>query len=160
MTLTLYLGLNDILEETQASNKKGFLREVSAFIASRHGGTNAKDIERILVEREKLGSTGLEEEAAIPHGKVNGLKECIVCFARSSKGIDFEGENQKPKKLFFVVLVSGNDQMKHLKILARVAKLLKQKSLRRGLLEAKSVEEIYRIIEERDALLGEDGLSS
>lgn len=160
MVLTSYLEPRDILEETQASNKEGFLKEVSAFIASRHEGTRAKDIERVLIERERLGSTGLEEEAAIPHGKVDGLKECIVCFARSSKGIDFDGENQKPKKLFFVVLVSRNDRMKHLKILARVAKLLKQKSLRKGLLEAKSAEEIYRIIEEQDALLGEDALTS
>lgn len=159
MALTSYLGPGDILEETQASNKEELLKEVSVFIASRHEGTNAEDIERILVERERLGSTGLNEEVAIPHGKVKGLKECIVCFARSSKGIDFGGENDTPKKLFFVVLVPKNDQTKHLKILSRVAKLLRQKSLRKGLLEAKSPETIYRIIEEQDAQLGEDILS-
>jgi len=156
MILGDVLSANDIIENSKAGSKEEFIREVSQFIAKNHRGIDPKELENILIEREKLGSTGLEEEIAIPHGKLKSLSEYVICFARNLKGIDFLSLDRKLKKLFFVVIVPANNQTKQLKLLARISKIVKNKEFRKKLLEAKTAREIHQLIEERDSAFEEN----
>ncbi|HSQ77361.1 MAG TPA: PTS sugar transporter subunit IIA, partial [Nitrospirota bacterium] len=80
---------NLVLEELQATDKIGVLREFAAHL--KHAGkvADAEELVRVLVERESLGSTGIGDGVAIPHGKLGVLRDMIVAFGRSSNGVDF-----------------------------------------------------------------------
>ena len=107
-----------------------------------------------LLEREKLGSTGIQDGVAIPHGKFKTLPYMVVLFGRSMKGIDFQAFDNKPTHLFFVLLAPEEATSEHLKLLARLSRLLKKQSLREALLQAKDAEEIYQTLCEEDKKLG------
>ena len=102
------------------------------------------------MERERLGSTGIGEGVAIPHGKFHGITEPIISFGRSLKGLDFESMDGQPVFLFFLLVAPENSASIHLKALARIAKILKNSSLRKSLMEVTTREEIYEAIIQDD----------
>jgi len=104
----------------------------------------------ILIQREKLGTTGIGDGVAIPHGKISDLDEIIVAFGRSLKGVAFDSVDGKPVKLFFLLLAPENSAGQHLKVLAQISKMLKTPNFRKKLIEAKTKEELYRTIVEQD----------
>jgi PTS system nitrogen regulatory IIA component len=104
----------------------------------------------VLVEREKLGSTGIGDGIAIPHGKMVGLGELMLSFGRSRAGVDFDSLDGKPAHLFFLVVAPDNSAGTHLKALARISRLLKSNAVRQELMEASDAREIYEIIESQD----------
>ncbi len=104
-----------------------------------------------LLERERLGSTGIGEGIAIPHGKVPGLPALMACFGRAPKGIDFRAIDGKPTYLFFALFAPENSAGVHLKALARVSRIFKGAAFRQSILDAKDAAEIYRLIETEDA---------
>jgi len=104
-----------------------------------------------LLEREKLGSTGIGEGVAIPHGKVPGLPGLIASFGRSVQGIDFRAIDGRPTHLFFALFAPENSAGAHLKALARISRIFKNPAFRESILRAPSAEEIYRLIEAEDA---------
>ncbi|BDG09925.1 PTS sugar transporter subunit IIA [Anaeromyxobacter paludicola] len=104
----------------------------------------------ILVEREKLGSTGIGDGVAIPHGKVPGLPALVASFGRSRAGVDFRAIDGKPTHLFFTLFAPENSAGAHLKALARISRLFKNAGFRAAILEAKDAAEIYRLIETED----------
>ncbi len=105
---------------------------------------------KVLLEREKLGSTGIGEGIAIPHGKYKGIDRILVSFGRSVEGVDFDAMDGKLTHLFFLLLLPDSASGLHLKILARISKLLKNARVRERILRSNSREEIYRIIVEED----------
>jgi PTS system nitrogen regulatory IIA component len=104
-----------------------------------------------LVEREKLGSTGIGEGVAIPHGKVPGLPGLVASFGRSERGVDFRAIDGKPTFLFFSLFAPENSAGAHLKALARISRIFKNPGFRDAILRAGSAEDIYRLIEAEDA---------
>ena len=104
----------------------------------------------VLLEREKLGSTGIGDGIAIPHGKLAGLDEMVVAFGRSREGIDFEAMDGKPVHLFFLLMAPENSAGQHLKALAKISRMLKDAGFRKNLLEAKTHDDLVRIIAEKD----------
>ena len=88
MKLVEILSPDMLLPELAATDKDAAIREICAFIAKQRN-LRAEDIVKTLLEREKLGSTGIGEGVAIPHGKLAGLDRLQACFARSGRGIDF-----------------------------------------------------------------------
>ncbi len=104
----------------------------------------------VLLEREKLGSTGIGDGIAIPHGKLAGLDEMVIAFGRSREGIDFEAMDGKPVHLFFLLMAPENSAGQHLKALAKISRMMKDELYRRALLEAKTHEDLVRIIAEKD----------
>jgi PTS system nitrogen regulatory IIA component len=104
----------------------------------------------VLIERERLGSTGIGDGIAIPHGKLANLDELLLSFGRSVSGVDFDSLDGKPAHLFFLVVAPENSAGTHLKALARISRLLKSNVVRRELMEAKDAGGIYRIIEAQD----------
>jgi PTS system nitrogen regulatory IIA component len=104
-----------------------------------------------LLDREKLGSTGIGEGVAIPHGKVPGLPGLLASFGRSTAGVDFRAIDGRPTHLFFALFAPENSAGTHLKALARISRIFKTPSFRDAILHAASAEEIFRLIEAEDA---------
>ena len=109
----------------------------------------AKVIE-VLQQREKLGSTGIGDGLAIPHGKISSLAEIVVAFGRSKKGVDFDSLDGKPVHIFFLLLAPENSVGQHLKALARIYKMLKTANFRQKLIETESKSDLYKLIIEQN----------
>lgn len=140
-----------ILSDLKAGGKKEAIEEM-AKLAVRHDERLKLDLLLdVLLEREKLGSTGIGDGVAIPHGKVPGIDEVIAVFARSIEGIDFESMDDKKAHLFFLLIAPENSSGAHLKALAKISRLMKEPKFRMGLMEAKSREEILRAFSEEDS---------
>jgi PTS system nitrogen regulatory IIA component len=111
---------------------------------------NSSSIIDILKQRESLGSTGIGDGVAIPHGKVSDIHDIVMAFGRSEDGIAFESLDGKPVYLFFMVLAPENSAGQHLKILARISRMIKDEYFRKKLLEASSKNDLYNIITEQE----------
>jgi PTS system nitrogen regulatory IIA component len=133
----------------KARNKREVLGELADMVAKKEG-LEIRTLVPVLEEREKLGSTGIGDGIAIPHGKLRGLKKLVASFGRSSKGVDFESIDGKPAHLFFLLMAPENTAGMHLKALARISRLLKDTKFRERLLESKTTQEVYKVLQEED----------
>ena len=150
MKITDFIKKNNIIVDLKGKNKLDILTELVTTIVNKNPILDKNRMIEALLEREKLGSTGIGEGVAIPHGKVESLEKLIACFGRSSNGVDFRSIDNKPTHLFVVLLAPMNSTGVHLRALARISRLLKESSLRKKLIEAKDASEIYNIIETED----------
>jgi PTS system nitrogen regulatory IIA component len=139
-----------VLEEIKATDKMGVIREFAAHL--KHAGkvADAEELVRVLVERESLGSTGIGDGVAIPHGKLGVIHDMIVAFGRSSTGVDFQSLDCKPAYLFFLLVTPVDKPGDHLKTLARISRILKNPVLRDNLRHAAHRQELQRLICEED----------
>jgi len=142
-----------IAADLKSTGKNEVLAELTDAIV---GGTSSLDREeviKVLQERELLGSTGIGEGVAIPHGKLKDIDQLLLSFGRSRSGVDFDSMDGKPAHLFFLLVAPEESVGVHLKTLARISKLLKNPAVRRRLIDATDSEDLYRIIvEEEDKL--------
>ena len=129
MKLSEILEEDNIIPDLKARDKKRVLEELAEAIASHKPSLDANSLVGVLLERERLGSTGIGDGVAIPHGKFEGISEPIISFGRSLKGLDFESMDGQPAFLFFLLVAPENSASIHLKALARIAKILKNSSL-------------------------------
>jgi PTS system nitrogen regulatory IIA component len=134
----------------RATTKKGVLEELSNVLVERGKLPDHEKVVEVLLEREKLGSTGIGDGIAIPHGKMRGIKELVISFGRSIKGVDFESIDNKPTHLFFLLVAPENSAGVHLKALARISRLLKDSSFRNRLMEARDRQDLFMVIAEED----------
>jgi len=149
MKITDVLSQESILADLQAQNKKGIIKELGAPVA-RIAGVNQEVLERVLMERERLGSTGIGGGIGIPHGKMKDLESLVLGFGLSRKGVDFESIDNQPTHIFFLLLTPENSTGLHLKLLARISRILKNDPFKERLLNAADGDEIYTIIKEED----------
>lgn len=106
---------------------------------------------QILMERERLGSTGIGHGVAIPHGKTPDLDHSMVVFGRSVEGVDFGAIDSQPVHLFFMLAApEASHAGLHLQALARISRLVKDPLFRSALLEAADADAIWEIIREHD----------
>jgi PTS system nitrogen regulatory IIA component len=143
------LSREAICADLKASDKKGVLEELATPVATA-AGINRDDIIRVLMERERLGSTGIGGGIGIPHGKLKELDRLLLGFGLSRTGVDFESMDGKPTHIFFLLLTPENSTGLHLKVLARISRILKNEPFKEKLLAADSTEEIYATIREED----------
>lgn len=139
-----------IFDNLSSSSKEEALDELATLIASQLDGVSQSDISSVLKVRERLGSTGTEDGIAIPHGKLSKLETTVVALARSTKGIDFDSRDKKPAKIFAVLLAPEHEVTTHLKLLARLSRLLSSKTLRDNIISAKNASEICRVLKSED----------
>ena len=142
-----------IIPELEAKNKEEVLRELSRALAELHSDIDQEEVLRILLEREKLGSTGLEDGIAIPHGKMESLNRILAVFGRSVEGLDFESIDGSPTHLFFLLMAPENSASANLKALARISRALKDEEFRGKLMGAADGESIFRVIADEDEKL-------
>lgn len=140
-----------IIEELAAADKNGVIAEFARLLQTAGKVRDADDLVRVLSERETLGSTGIGEGIAIPHAKLPLLREMIVAFGRSSRGVDFHSVDGKPAHLFFLLVTPDDNPGEHLRTLARISRILKNRALREQLMRAPRCGEIQRLIAEEDA---------
>ena len=150
MKLSEIIVEDNIIMELKAKDKRVVLEELAEVIATHDPSIDKGTLVKILVERERLGSTGIGDGVAIPHGKFNGLKSPLMSFGRSREGLDFESMDEQPAYLFFLLIAPENAAGIHLKVLARIAKNLKSSAFRKKLMEASSKNEIYQTIIQTD----------
>jgi nitrogen PTS system EIIA component len=150
MRLTDVLKEDFILTDLKSRKKTELLEEMISNISDKVGGLDRKKVLETVIERERLGTTGIGNGIAIPHGKVRGVDEIRVFFGRSKKGIDFDSMDKMPVYLFFMILAPENSAAAHLKILASISHLFRNQGLRADLMKAESRSEIYEIIAEAD----------
>jgi nitrogen PTS system EIIA component len=139
-----------VIEDLKADCKHDALVELAARIGKKELGGDPQAIVKVLLDREKLGSTGIGDGIAIPHGKIKGLDGMVITFGRSKKGIDFEALDNRPAHLFFLLLAPETSAGKHLKALAKISRMLKDKAFRKKLMDAKSGTDLYRMIMDQD----------
>jgi len=101
-----------------------------------------------LFAREKLGSTGLGQGIAIPHGRIKGLKDAVGSMIRTREAIPFDAPDGQPVKLIFVLLVPERATDTHLQILSELAQLFSDKTFREQLLNATDADSVHRLIAE------------
>jgi PTS system nitrogen regulatory IIA component len=134
-----------IVLELESTDKKSLLREMAEAAQKNNSELNFETIQQVLMEREQLGSTGVGNGVAIPHGKLHGLEQCMVCFGRSTKGIGFEAKDNKPVHLVVMILSPVNMAEEYLQTLARVSKLMNSESRRNEFLHADSKKNIQQL---------------
>jgi PTS system nitrogen regulatory IIA component len=139
-----------IIEDIQATDKQGVIREFAGLLTTTSRITNEDELVRVLLEREALGSTGIGDGVAIPHGKLHMIPEMIVAFGRSVRGVDFDSMDARPVHLFFLLVTPEDRPGEHLRALARISRILKNPLLREGLRCAHHREELLRLIYEED----------
>ena len=139
-----------ILSDLKAHDKKGALEELSQIIREQEPSLNKGSLLQVLLERERLGSTGIGDGIALPHGKSKSIDRLLISFGRSLEGLDFDAIDEQPAYLFFLLLAPENSAGIHLKALAKISRMLKDGNFRRQLMGAKSREEIYGLIIDRD----------
>jgi PTS system nitrogen regulatory IIA component len=151
MKLIDILTESSIVADLQAKTKAEALDVLVDAMTKTHNTLNKSDILQVLLEREKLGSTGIGDGVAIPHGKSAALTQIVSGFGLSKRGIDFDSLDGKPAHLFFLLVAPEDSAGTHLKMLARISRMLKNLDFRKRLLGANSQHEIYQIISEEDA---------
>jgi PTS system nitrogen regulatory IIA component len=138
-----------ILVDLKAKEKKGAIEEMVEPLA-RIAGVEKEDLVRVLMERERLGSTGIGGGIGIPHGKFQGLKSLILGLGLSRDGVDFESMDGRPTYIFFLLITPENSTGLHLKLLARISKILKNDPFKERLLQAADRDEIVSVIQAED----------
>ena len=142
-----------IAADLQAVGKSEALAELTDVVLKVESGLDREEVIHVLQERERLGSTGIGEGVAIPHGKLKNLDKLVISFGRSRRGVDFDSMDGKPAHLFFLLIAPEESVGVHLKTLARISKLLKNPAVRKRLLEANGSEDLYSIISEEEEKL-------
>ncbi len=152
MQLSEILTVERVLAEMHATSKKEALAELAALIAGPREELR-EEIRRVLLEREKLASTAIGDEVAIPHGKLAQVGSLVLAVGRRRKGLDFESVDGKPTRLFFALLAPERATGPHLKALARISRLCKEPLFRSNLLAAEDAQEMFEVLLAEDAKL-------
>jgi len=149
MKILDFLHRSAIISDLNSTEKKEIIKELVIPIAS-VAGISPEECVRVLMEREQLGSTGIGDGIGIPHGKMKSLDSLVLGFGRSRKGVDFESIDGQPTHIFFILITPENSTGLHLKLLARISKILKNEPFKKKLLNAADQDELFKIIKVED----------
>lgn len=134
-----------------ANNKSEALDFLSGLISrSSNIGENREAVHKALVDREKLGSTGIGKGVAIPHAKSDTVKGLTIAFGKSTQKIDFKSLDNEGVNIFFVFASPNKDSQIYLKVLARISRLIREEDFRKELLMCKSPKEVIECISKRE----------
>lgn len=145
MEISELLAPASVVARLKATSKKQALQDL-AQRAAKVSGLGERQIFSVLLEREKLGSTGVGQGVAIPHGRIAGLKGLHGVFARLDSPIDFESVDDRPVDLIFLLLAPESAGADHLKALARISRLLRDKAMCERLRGADDPEALYALL--------------
>jgi nitrogen PTS system EIIA component len=145
MLLTDLVAPNAVIPALKVNSKKQALQELAAK-AAQLTGQGERAVFEVLTQREKLGSTGVGNGIAIPHGKLASLGRLFGLFARLDRPVDFEALDGQAVDLVFLLLAPETAGADHLKALARVARLLRDPDVARKLRDSRDAEAIYAVL--------------
>lgn len=145
-----------VITELKSQKRENVLKEMVSFLKEKNKIAREKDLYNKLIQREKLGSTGIGEGVAIPHCKMKGVKDPIIMLAVSRKGVNFYSQDGKPSHVFFLVVSSPENPSLNLQILAAIAHLVrKANSLIKKILKAVNISSIMEVIREEEEKINE-----
>jgi PTS system nitrogen regulatory IIA component len=150
MEVTDLLDPSGVTPNLRVTGKRQALQELARRAAALTGEDEHKIFES-LWEREQLGSTGIGNGTAVPHGRIPGFKRALTMFARLEKPIDFDAIDSQPVDLFFLLLTPGDAGADHLKALARISRLLRNRAMCAKLRGTESADAIYALLTDRAA---------
>ncbi len=153
MHIIEYLQPGCIIADLVNTTKRGVLEEVAATLVPGPENLDLQTVVDILMERERLGTTGIGDNVAFPHGKIERLSTLKLAFGRSLQGVDFGALDGKLSHLFFLLLAPANAAGLHLKTLAKMSRMLMSQSFREELMAAVASQEIYQLLAAKDAEL-------
>lgn len=146
MKLASILRAQSIELRMRAKTKAEALRELAALAVRARPELDAEEVHRVIWEREQIGSTGLSDSIAIPHGRSPKFRSFLGCLGISQEGVDFAAMDGQKTHLFFVLLSPEGAVRDHLRAVARITRVLVNPALRDALLAAKEAEEAYQIV--------------
>jgi nitrogen PTS system EIIA component len=135
----------NVMLDLAVSSKKRLFEQVGLLFENNHGIARNLVFDS-LFDRERLGSTGLGQGVAIPHGRIKGLKEALGAFARLAQPIPFDGPDGKPVSLVFILLVPEQATEKHLQILSELAQLFSDRALRDAMAAAADAGALHQLV--------------
>ncbi len=150
MQLIEIINEKGIIPRLKATDKRAVLEELVGAIADQEESVDKGALLRVLVERERLGTTGIGDGVAIPHGKLSLIERPLISFGRSIEGLNFDSMDGQPTYLFFLLVAPDNNSGVHLQVLAKIAKMLKDRAFRKKLMEGSSATELYQTIVQAD----------
>ncbi|OPY01212.1 MAG: PTS system fructose-specific EIIABC component [Syntrophorhabdus sp. PtaB.Bin047] len=153
MRLTDILKETSVISEIKGTTKEEILAELAGQLKVTGLVKDVDSIVKVIMEREALGSTGIGDGVAIPHGKMKGAGGVLVVFGRSRQGVDFDAVDGQPVHMFFLVLAPEDSASLHLKVLSRISKILRDPSFRKKLLKLPDAHSLYESIVEEDGKL-------
>lgn len=136
-----------------SKTKDDVLKELSNLMGrAPHIGTNSEIIYKALLEREKLGSTGIGKGVAIPHAKTDSVEKLTIAFGISREKIDFKSLDEEEVNIFFVFASPNKESHIYLKVLARISRFIREEDFRNTLLHCKTSEDVLRCIREKEGV--------
>ncbi len=150
MKIMDFLNSKAISADLKSQDKRGVIKELTSLLVSAGEIKKAEELVSILMDRETLGSTGIGLGVGIPHGKSPRVKKMVAAFGISKKGVNFESLDGEPAYIFFLLVAPQASAGPHLKALARISRLLKDKYLRDALKKAPDTKAIIKIIKDED----------
>ena len=151
MRIDEILRKESVIADLLGDNKVEVIKEMTQCLKKNNFIKNDQALFETLMKREKLGSTGIGENVAIPHGKSNEVSQIITVLARSKNGVEFESLDQKPVHFVCMVIAPANSTGQHLKVLARISRIFKNQGLREDILNAGNSDSIYSILINEDS---------
>ncbi|MFA5146263.1 MAG: PTS sugar transporter subunit IIA [Candidatus Omnitrophota bacterium] len=151
MKIMEFLNKKAIATNLKAADKEGVIRELVDLLSKAGEIKNKEELVKALLARESLGSTGIGQGIGIPHAKSQNVKELVAAFGLSQKGVNFDSLDGEAVYIFFLLLAPEESAGPHLKALARISRMLKDKYFRELLRKAKDEKEVLHIIQEEDA---------
>ncbi len=139
------LPVSHIVLDLEVSSKKRLFEQVGLLLENEIGLARS-DVFDSLFAREKLGTTGLGQGVAIPHGRHASVKQAVGVFVRTSEPVSFESPDGKPVSLVFVLMVPENATGQHLEVLSKLAGKFSSKAVREALMAASDPQEVHRLL--------------
>lgn len=151
MKIMEFLDKKAVTVNLKATDKEGTVKELVDLLVKAGDIKNKDELVKALLSRESLGSTGIGQGIGIPHAKTSAVKDVVAAFGLSQKGVNFDSLDGEPVYIFFLLIAPEESAGPHLKALARISRMLKDKYFRELLRKAKDDKEVIRIIQEEDS---------
>ncbi len=151
MKIIEFLNEKAVTANLKSTTKEAALRELVEILAKAEGIKGKEELVKVLFARESLGSTGIGQGVGIPHAKINSVKKLVAALGISPQGVDFDALDGEPVYIFFLLVAPEDSAGPHLKGLARISRLLKDKFFRESLKALKDEKAILKLIREEDA---------
>ncbi|MDP8233587.1 MAG: PTS sugar transporter subunit IIA [Candidatus Saelkia tenebricola] len=152
MNISDILKLNTLKLNLAAKDKEEVMDEMLDILikAKKLNSKYKKKVKKALMDRESLGSTGIGQNIGIPHAKDDSIKKIVSCCAISQEGVDFDALDGEPVYVFFMILAPRNATGEHLKALAKISRLIRDKFFRASLMRCKTPKELLAILKREE----------
>ncbi len=152
MKITDFLDEGAVCVELKSESKDSVIRELVGLLVKANAikDKDQTKLVRILLDREALGSTGIGQGVAIPHGKADCVEQLVGAVGVSRGGMNFDSLDGEPTHIFFLLVAPQDSAGPHLKALARISRLLKEKHFRDSLRGAKDTKTLIKILQDED----------